>query len=95
MAKILVSEHELKDLVRKSARELEPFFDLEYPIDVRLGSTQLTVGEILEMAPGDIVALERPSSGFVEIWISGVRVGEAEVLLRKRGTAARLVRLTS
>ncbi|HOM99999.1 MAG TPA: FliM/FliN family flagellar motor C-terminal domain-containing protein [Acidobacteriota bacterium] len=93
MNKILISQKELDHIIDESAGDLKRFLDLEFPIDVRMGSAVVMVGDLLKMAPGDVLVLDRPSSGYVEIWAAGVKIGEAEVLVRKKGTAARVVRL--
>jgi flagellar motor switch/type III secretory pathway protein FliN len=93
MARITVSDKEIEVLVRESVGALEPFLDVAYPVEIQLGCRRMTVGELLSLRLGDQLKLERPSSNYVDLLIGGTRVGRVEVLARKRGSTARLVRL--
>ena len=93
MTKTTVSEDDVTQLLSDATAEMEPFLDVDYAVDVRLGSAKMTVDQLLKLSPGDVVSLDRVSSGYVEVAVGGVRIGEAEVLVRKRGSAARLVKI--
>lgn len=93
MARVVISDEELEKLVEENLSEMEGYLDVPYEIDVTLGSSSMTIGDLLGLKPGDIIRLNRPSAGYVEVAVGGRRVGEAEVLVRNKGTAARLVRI--
>ncbi len=92
MARITISEKEVEHLLRENVGELEPFLDIDYAVEVQLGSRHLTVGELIDLKCGDLVTLERPSSSYVDLLIGGARIAKAEVLTRKKGSVARIVR---
>ena len=94
MARITISDDELEAVVMDTASDMREFLDVMYPVDVRLGSAAMTVAELIELRPGDVVSLDRPSSGYVEIVVGDEKIGEAEVLIRKKGSAARIVQIT-
>lgn len=94
MNKTIQPVDELDQLLKEGTAEMERFLDVDYVLDVQLGSAMMTVDQLLKLAPGDVVALDRASSGYVEVTIGDVFIGEAEVLVRKRGSAARLVNIS-
>ncbi len=94
MARITISESELETLVMDTVSDMKDFLDVVYPVDVQLGSASMSVSELIDLQIGDVVSLDRPSSGYVEIVVADVKVGEAEVLIRKKGSAARIVEIT-
>ena len=94
MGRIVVTEEELEKIVQDNASELDGFMDIEYGIDISLGGTEMKVREMLELTEGDRVSLNRPSSEYLLISVDGVKIGEAEVVLTKSGTAARVVEIS-
>jgi len=94
MVRILLTEKELEKIVHENAAELQNFLDVEYLIELRFGSTQMKVRELLELREGDCVKLDRPSSEYLVMSVNGVQVGEAEVVLTRNGTGARVVEIT-
>jgi flagellar motor switch/type III secretory pathway protein FliN len=94
MARILVTEEELEKLVQENAIELKGYLDIEYGIDICLGSTTMSVKKMLELKEGDCVPLDRPSSEYLIVEVEGVKIGEAEVVLTKSGTGARVVEVS-
>lgn len=93
MAKTTISDDDIEQVLREGTAELSAFLDVDYLVDVQLGSARLTVNQLLKLSPGDVVSLDRASSGYVGVTVAGVRIGEAEVLVRKRGSAARLINI--
>jgi flagellar motor switch/type III secretory pathway protein FliN len=94
MARITISESELEALVMDAVSDMQGFLDVVYPVDVQLGSASMSVSELVDLQIGDVVSLDRPSSGYVEIVVGDVKIGEAEVLIRKKGSAARIVEIS-
>ncbi len=93
MARITLTDQEVDELIMSRVGELEPFFDLQYPVDVRLGNGTLTVEELLRLKEGDRVALDRPSDGYVQVVVGETPFAEAEVVVRKGKPTARLIRI--
>jgi len=81
----------LDQTVRENAVELENFLDVEYEIQVIVGASTLTVGRLLELRVGDTIKLDRPVTDHILLAIDGLAIGEAEVIITKTGTGARLV----
>lgn len=94
MARITLTDSELEELILSNVKDLEPYLGLPYEVDIRLGNGVLTVEELLSLAPGDRIALDRPSEGYVQVVVGETEVGEAEVVVRKGKAAARLIRIS-
>ena len=94
MARITITDNELEALVAEAVSDMHGFLDVAYPVDVQLGSTTVSVAELINLQEGDVVSLDCPSSGYVSIVVGNVKVGEAEVLVRKKGSAARIVQIS-
>ncbi len=93
MSKNTAADNEVDQMVHNTIPEMGPFLDIAYTVDVLLGSAKMSVDQLLKLSPGDVVALDRASSGYVEVTVGNIAIGEAEVLVRKRGSAARLVNI--
>ncbi|MFB3901850.1 MAG: FliM/FliN family flagellar motor C-terminal domain-containing protein [Acidobacteriota bacterium] len=93
MARIVVTDKEVEVVALEHAKEMAGFFDVKYEVDLRLGYKTITVEELLRLAPGDVIALDRPSSRNVIVAVGDVAIGEAEVILHNSGPAARLVEI--
>ena len=53
---------------------------LPLPLETELGRCSLTVGEILELAPGSVIKLSRPLGEKIDIHVAGVRFGSGELV---------------
>jgi len=93
MARITISEDELEHLVSQSVADFGWLLDVKYEVDVQLGSSRMSIGDLLELQPGKTVSLDSPATDYVSVVIGKTRVAAAEVLTRKKGTAARIIRL--
>lgn len=87
-------EDGLDQTVRENAVELENFMDVEYEIQIVVGASALTVGRLLELRVGDTIKLDRPATDHILLAIDGLTIGEAEVIVTKTGTGARLVAIS-
>jgi flagellar motor switch protein FliN/FliY len=69
------------DTRERSAAPLERIHDLTVPVAVELGGASLTVQEILELAPGAIVELDRPADSPVELHVHGKCVARGQIVV--------------
>jgi flagellar motor switch protein FliN/FliY len=82
---------DLDSTVRENAAELAEFMDIEYSIDFRVGSAELTVRELLALKEGDSVRMDRRTSDNVLLIIEDTVLGEAEVFPTKSGAGIRVI----
>ena len=86
-------QSDLDDTVRENAAELTEFMDIEYTIDFRVGDSQLSVRQLVELKEGDTVKMNRRTSDNVLLMIEDSVVGEAEVFPTKNGAGIRVIEI--
>lgn len=77
-----VSFPELRpNAVRGPEAALDRVYDLTVPVTVELGRATLSVQDILQLAPGSIVELERSSEAPVELFVHGKCVAKGQIVV--------------
>ncbi|MDH7599397.1 MAG: FliM/FliN family flagellar motor C-terminal domain-containing protein [Sedimentisphaerales bacterium] len=70
--------------------QLDLLLDMEVPISVILGQTELPIHKILKLGPGSIIPLGRPVDAPVELYLQGVKFAEADLVVVEDGIAVRI-----
>lgn len=65
----------------KTAADLEHVFDVPVQVSAVLGRTKMGVGELLRMAPGHILELDRRVGEAIDIFVNDRLVARGEVVL--------------
>ena len=65
----------------KVASDLEPVFDVPVNISAVLGKTQLNVNELLKLAPGSVLELDRKVGEAIDILVNRRLVARGEVVV--------------
>jgi len=76
-------------------KALDLLMDIELPITIELGRTQMSLKRILELGPGAIVEMERFAGEPVDILINGKVVAKGEVVVVDENFGVRLVALVT
>ncbi len=79
-----------EDLIQENAPGLGPFLDVEYRVEVLIGTAKRKVREILELEEGDRIRLDHDSSHNIRLTVGDVQLASVEVIRTKEGTAARV-----
>ena len=68
---------------------------LDIPVDihVELGSTELSIGEILKLGAGSIIELDRLAGSPADIVVNGKLIGQGEVVVVNENFGVRLTKL--
>jgi flagellar motor switch protein FliN len=66
---------------RSSETGLDRVYDLTVPVTVELGRATLSVQEILELAPGAVVELDRAADAPVELFVHGKCVAKGQIVV--------------
>ena len=74
---------------------LERLLDLELPLSVVLGRTELAVQDILKLASGSLIELDRKTGDLVELLVHGSVVARGEVVAVKGTYAVRIKEIIS
>lgn len=62
-------------------RNLDLLMDVEIPISVEVGRTQMSLENVLDLVPGAIVALDKKAEEPVDLRVNGKLVARGEVVL--------------
>ena len=65
----------------RSASELEPVFDVPVTVQAVLGKSNLEVSQLLKLAPGAVVELDRKVGEAIDIYVNNRLVARGEVVL--------------
>ena len=69
--------------------------DIPVSLSVELGQTQLEVRDVLNLAAGSVIELNRPQEEPVDIRINGRLIARGEIVLVKNNLAVKISELVS
>jgi flagellar motor switch protein FliN/FliY len=65
----------------ETGRNLDLLLDVEIPISVEVGRTQMSLDEVLRLVPGSVIALDKKAEEPVDLRVNGKLVARGEVVL--------------
>ena len=65
----------------KSAADLEQVFDVPVTVSAVLGNSRMAVGDLLRLAPGAVLELDRKVGEAIDIFVNNRLVARGEVVL--------------
>ena len=81
------------DTLPSAQRDL--VMDIPVSLSVELGQTQLEVRDVLNLAAGSVVELNRPQEEPVDIRINGRLIARGEIVLVKNNLAVKITELAN
>ncbi len=86
---------EAKNGVQPPDKDLNLKMILDVPVDIRveLGSTSLSIGKIMKLASGSIIALDRAVGSPADIIVNGKLIGQGDVVVVDDNFGIRITRL--
>jgi len=79
----------------EAQKEMGMVLDIELPISIELGRTTMLIRDIVKLAPGSIVELDKLSGEPVDLFVNGRLFGKGEVVVVDENFAVRLTGLVS
>ncbi len=73
--------------------QLDILLDMEVPITVILGATQIPVRRLLQLGPGSVLQLEKPIEAPADLFLRDSKFAEAEVVVVDNRFAVRIKRI--
>ncbi|PCI61746.1 MAG: flagellar motor switch protein FliN [Kordiimonadales bacterium] len=70
-----------EDGIVRTAKDLEPMFDVPVQVQAVLGKASLEVNQLLKLAPGAVVELDRKVGEAIDIYVNNRLVARGEVVL--------------
>lgn len=87
-------DEELQKYLEKYISEIEEHYsgllDMEVVFMAELGSTTLTVREVLHLEKGSIIDLQKPAGESVETFVNDRIIGKGEVMVYEKNLAIRI-----
>ena len=65
----------------RSAADLEAVFDVPVQVSAVLGRTRMDIGDLLKLAPGTVLELDRKVGEAIDIYVNNRLVARGEVVL--------------
>ena len=65
----------------RGAKELEPVYDIPVQVQAVLGKSSLEVNQLLKLAPGTVVELDRKVGEAIDIYVNNRLVARGEVVV--------------
>jgi len=86
-----------KDYVRSTRKSLDmdQLQDLRFPMSMELGSTMISVRDLLNWQKGSVIELDRVAGENVDLQINGKIMAKGEVVIMNNHLGFRLVTLLS
>jgi flagellar motor switch protein FliN/FliY len=79
-----------QDAATAGAGQLDILLDMDIPITVVLGSTQIPVRRLLQLGPGSVLPLEKPVEAPADLFLRDSKFAEAEVVVVDNHFAVRI-----
>ena len=94
----VVREENLETQYRRSVRrslDLEQLQDIRVPVRLHLGGTHITLDELLNLEPDQVVQLDRLAGEAVDVVVNHRHMAKGEVVVVNNHLAVRLISLLS
>ena len=74
---------------------LDVLLDVELPVTVRLGSAQVTFGDVMDLNAGSLVEFDRAPDEPVEVLVNGRVVARGEMVIVQGNYGVRITEISS
>ncbi|MCM8530400.1 MAG: flagellar motor switch protein FliN [Lentisphaeraceae bacterium] len=78
-----------------SQRNLQMLHNLSVDINVRLGSTIMTIRELLNLYPGTVIELDRLAGEHCDLYVNDIMIGKGEVVVINDNFGLRITEIIS
>jgi flagellar motor switch protein FliN/FliY len=78
---------------RGGASPLDALREVSLPVVIEIGRTSLTVDEVLQLAAGTVIELERSVGDAVDVYVGDRRIAQAEVVVIGEHFGVRITRI--
>ncbi|NLG35726.1 MAG: flagellar motor switch protein FliN [Lentisphaerae bacterium] len=72
---------------------LKLILDIAVEVRVEVGNSRLTISELLNLAPGSIVELDRTAGSPADLIVNGTKIGQGDVVVVDESYGIRLTKL--
>jgi len=87
-------EHKTKDkIIENVSPKLELLFDLQLPVSIELGRTNMLIRDILQLGRGSVIEFDKLVSEPIDVIINGKKIAEGEVVVIDKHFGIRITQL--
>jgi len=79
----------------REMRNIDILLDVELPVSVRVGQSEMTLQDILKLASGSVVELNKSAEAPLELMVNNKRIAKGEVVVLDANFALRLTEIES
>jgi flagellar motor switch protein FliN len=83
------------DFERPRIRNVGVLLQLPVEVAVELGSTEMSLGELLRLGPGSVIELGSKVDEPLQVIVNGKKIGEGEAVMVKRHFGIRMLSVLS
>ncbi len=83
------------DVERPRIRNVGVLLQLPVELAVELGSTEMSLGELLRLGPGSVIELGSRVGEPLQVIVNGKKIGEGEAVMLKRHFGIRMLSVLS
>lgn len=76
-------------------RNLEALYEVPLTVTARLGETQMSIKNLLNLGPGAVVELDRQAGEAIDLYVNGIRVGSGDAVVVDENFGLRITELIS
>lgn len=77
-------------IIPDSNTPIDFLLDVPIQLTVELGSSQMTIKDLLQLGLGSVVPLDKPANAAVDILVNGKLVGRGEVVIADQNFGIRI-----
>ena len=78
-----------------SRKNLQMVYDLSVNVNVRLGSTVMSIKDLINLFPGSVVELDRMAGEACDLFVNDVMIGKGEVVVINDNFGLRITEIIS
>ena len=79
----------------ESAPSMDVLLDVELPLTLRFGSTQMAFGEVMGLSSGSLIEFQNAADSPVELLINGRTVARGELVMVQGSYGIRIIEIAS
>jgi len=80
---------------RNDVRNIDMLLDVELPVSVRVGQSEMTLQDILKLSSGSVIELNKSAEAPLELMVNNKRIAKGEVVVLDANFALRLTEIES
>lgn len=83
------------DETNKTEQNLDLILDVPVKMSVEIGSRQILMKDLLQMAPGTVINLEKLTDSPVDIYVNNKFIGRGEIMVLENQIAVKVIELAT